>query len=201
MSENTTPEIMSLSQFNKHMGFKGRYVYQLRDEGRLVLAADGKSVLVAQSIARIQATRDPSRAAVAERHAQTRGYEIGGSENTGESDSNADGESVGSYDFQGGKAKKEHFAALREEAAYHKEIGNLMDADEAIGAFADAGAKVAAVLDAVPATVGPMLAGLDQAEVLRVLTEQMDIARSELAVAMTKLAEEIASRRAGGGEQ
>ena len=201
MTDNTTPEIMSLSQFNKHMGFKGRYVYQLRDEGRLVLATDGKSVLVAQSIARIQETKDPSRSAVAERHAQTRGYEIGGLESSDENASSVDGESASSYDFQGGKAKKEHFAALREEAAYHKDIGNLMDADEAIGAFADAGAKVAAVLDAVPATVGPMLAGLDQAEVIRVLTEQMDIARSELAGAVTKLADEIASRRVGGGEQ
>lgn len=201
MTERTIPEAMSLSQFNKHMGFKGRYVYQLRDEGRLVLAADGKSVLVAQSIARIQETKDPSRAAVADRHAQARGYEIGCPENNEEIDSSADAQSAGSYDFQGGKAKKEHFAALREEAAYHKEIGNLMDADEAIGAFADAGAKVAAVLDAVPATVGPLLAGLAQAEVLRVLTEQMDIARSELSLAMSKLAEEITKRRAGGAEQ
>lgn len=200
MTEQTTPEVMTLSQFNKHMGFKGRYVYQLRDEGRLVLAADGKSVLVAQSIARIQETKDPSRAAVAERHAQARGYEIGGFEKSDENACSADGESAASYDFQGGKAKKEHFAALREEAAYHKEIGNLMDADEAIGAFADAGAKVAAVLDAVPATVGPMLAGLGQVEVIRVLTEQMDIARSELSVAMSKLAAEIAQRR-GGAEQ
>lgn len=200
MTDIVIPEIMTLSQFNKHMGFKGRYVYQLRDEGRLVLAVDGKSVLVAESVARIQATKDPSRAGVAERHAQERGYEIGALDKEEKNDSNADGESAGSYDFQGGKAKKEHYAALREEAAYHKEIGNLMDADEAIGAFADAGAKVAAILDAVPATVGPMLAGLDQAEVMRVLTEQMDIARSELAGAMTKLADEIANRRAGGGD-
>ncbi|BCX53716.1 hypothetical protein CTYAZ2_32960 [Comamonas testosteroni] len=201
MTEHTIPETMSLSQFNKHMGFKGRYVYQLRDEGRLVLAADGKSVLVAQSIARIQETKDPSRAAVAERHAQARGYEIGTPENGEKSEEESGAESASSYDFQGGKAKKEHFAALREEAAYHKEIGNLMDADEAIGAFADAGAKVAAVLDAVPATVGPMLAGLDQNEVLRVLTEQMDIARSELSGALSKLADDIAKRRAGGAEQ
>lgn len=200
MTEHTIPETMSLSQFNKHMGFKGRYVYQLRDEGRLMLAPDGKAVLVAESIARIQATKDPSRAGVADRHAQARGYEVGGSGSTEESASSADGEIASSYDFQGGKAKKEHFAALREEAAYHKEIGNLMDADEAMGAFADAGAKLAAVLDAVPATVGPMLAGLAQAEVIRVLTEQMDIARSELSSAMSKLAEEIAKRRAGGVE-
>lgn len=201
MTENTIPEIMSLSQFNKHMGFKGRYVYQLRDEGRLVLATDGKSVLVAESLARIQETKDPSRAAVADRHAKARGYEIGASEEAEKIDSSADETSASSYDFQGGKAKKEHYAALREEAAYHKDIGNLMDADEAIGAFADAGAKVAAVLDAVPATVGPMLAGLDPSEVIRVLTEQMDIARSELSGAMSKLAEEIAKRRVGGAEQ
>ncbi|MEG2049814.1 MAG: hypothetical protein RR100_23430, partial [Comamonas sp.] len=144
---------------------------------------------------------DPSRAAVAERHAQARGYEVGGSENSEKNDAGADAESAASYDFQGGKAKKEHYAALREEAAYHKEIGNLMDADEIMGAFADAGAKVAAVLDAVPATVGPMLAGLAQAEVIRVLTEQMDIARSELSIAVAKLAAEVAQRRSGGVDQ
>ena len=200
MTDHTIPQTLSLSEFNKFMGFKGRYVYQLRDEDRLVLTQDGKAVLVTESIARIQATKDPSRAAVADRHAKARGYEIGEPETGEKSDSSPEDEIASSYDFQGGKAKKEHFAALREEAAYHKEIGNLMDADEAMGAFADAGAKVAAVLDAVPATVGPMLAGLEQAEVIRVLTEQMDIARSELSTAVGKLAADIGQRRGGAAQ-
>ena len=54
------------------------------------------------------------------------------------------------------------------------------------------------MLDAVPATVGPMLAGLDQAEVMRILGEQMDIARAEMAAALTKLAQEVEERQQQG---
>lgn len=198
--------VMSIGQFNKHMGYKGRYAYELAHAGRLVMAEDGKHVLVAESIQRINETKDPSRKGVADRHAQERGYEVGGtpvvpaaeSEKQEESAPNAGAPSGDSYKFQDAKAKKEHYAALREENAYRKEAGELMEAGEAVGAFADAAAKVAGVLDAVPATVGPMLAGLDQAEVIRVLGEQMDIARAEMAAAINKLAAEMEERQKGG---
>lgn len=202
----SNPNIMSIGAFNKHMGYKGRYAYELAHAGRLVMAEDGKHVLVAESIQRINETKDPSRQGVADRHAQERGYEVGGaavvSEGDGEKSeelaSNAGTASADSYKFQDAKAKKEHYAALREENAYRKEAGELMEAAEALGAFADAAAKVSGVLDAVPATVGPMLADLDQAEVMRILGEQMDIARTEMAAAITKLAADIEERQKGG---
>lgn len=201
----SNPNIMSIGAFNKHMGYKGRYAYELAHAGRLVMAEDGKHVLVAESIQRINETKDPSRQGVADRHAQERGYEVGGAavvsegdgEKTEELASNVGAASADSYKFQDAKAKKEHYAALREENAYRKEAGELMEAAEALGAFADAAAKVAGVLDAVPATVGPMLAGLDQAEVMRILGEQMDIARAEMAAALTKLAQEVEERQQG----
>lgn len=196
--------IMSIGQFNAHMGYKGRYAYQLAKEGRLVFAPDGKHVLVAESIQRIEATRDPSRQSVADRHAKERGYSVStqGAPNNGlqgETPATQGGVSADSYQYQDSKAKKEHYAALREEAAYRKDIGELMEADEALGAFADAGAKVAAVLDAVPATVGPMLVGQSQDEVMRILAEQMDIARAEMSAAINKLAAEIEERQKQGG--
>lgn len=205
MSDSQVIQPMTLSQFNKHMGYKGRYAYELHKAGRLVMTEDGRHVLVAESIQRINDTRDPSRAGVAERHAKERGYSVSGEGATGngiedESAANQEGKSAGSYQFQDARAKKEHFAALREENAYRKEAGELMEAAEVIGAFADAAAKVAGVLDAVPATVGPMLAGLDQAEVLRILTEQMDTARGEMAAALNKLAAEIEERQQGGSQ-
>jgi hypothetical protein len=43
------PETLTLSEFNRHMGYKGRFVYQLRNEGRLVMTEDGKLVRVAES--------------------------------------------------------------------------------------------------------------------------------------------------------
>lgn len=198
MTESRIPDTLSVSAFNKYMGYKGRYAYELHKTGRLVMTDDGKLVRVAESIRKIEETKDPSRAGVAARHAAARGQNLttleGGPDGQGVED---DADTKDSYHFQDSKAKREHFAALREENAYRKEAGQLMDADEAIGAFADAGAKIASVLDAVPSTVGPMLAGLPADEVLRVLTEQMDIARGELAGAINKLAEEIEKRRQG----
>lgn len=201
--------IMSIGQFNSHMGYKGRYAYQLAKDGRLVLADDGKHVLVAESIKRIEETRDPSRSAVTERHALGRGYAVGGP-GTAEDDEAQDGAQVppqrpgavagaaaGSYQFQDARAKKEHYAALREEASFRKEAGELIEVGEVTGAFADAAAKVAGVLDALPATVGPMLAGQTQEEVMRVLGEQMDIARAEMAAAINKLAADIEERQKG----
>ena len=198
----TGTNVMSIGQFNTHMGYKGRYAYQLAKEGRLVFAPDGKHVLVAESIKRIEATRDPSRQGVADRHAKERGYSVStqGAPDKGlqgEAAENQGAASADSYQYQDAKAKKEHYAALREEAAYRKEMGELMDAGEVLGAFADAGAKVAGVLDALPATVGPMLVGQSQEEVMRILAEQMDIARAEMAAALNKLAAEVEERQKG----
>ncbi len=63
---------MSFAEFARHAGFKPSYVTQLKREGRLVLSDDGKAVKAAESLARIQETRDPSKAAVAARHAAAR---------------------------------------------------------------------------------------------------------------------------------
>lgn len=199
---DTTPATMTLSAFNAHMGWKGRYVYELKKAGRLVMTEDGKRVLVAESIARVEATRDPSRAGVAQRHADNRGYFVSGNrlqsnESMEKNSQNEIAESGGSYQFQESKAKREHFAALREEAAYRKEAGELMLSGEVIGTFSDAAAKLAGILDAVPATVGPLLAGLGQEDILRILTEQMDVARAEMAAALHKLTEEIKDRQKG----
>ena len=211
----STNNIMSIGQFNSHMGYKGRYAYQLAKEGRLVLADDGKHVLVAESIKRIEETRDPSRSAVTERHALGRGYAVGGPGAAEDDEAQAGalvptqrpgvgagagadaGAGAGNYQFQDARAKKEHYAALREEASFRKEAGELIEVGEVTGAFADAAAKVAGVLDALPATVGPMLAGQSQEEVMRVLGEQMDIARAEMAAAINKLAADIEERQKG----
>lgn len=203
MSEQRThPEEMSLSEFNKHMGYRGRFVYQLKNEQRLVLSADGKRVRVSESIQRINETKDPSRAGVTARHAATRQAAVAaldGDAADGEDGGQPDGaQAGGGYSFQDGKAKREHYAALREENAYLKEVGQLMDTEEVVGAFADAGARVGAVLDAVPASIGPMLVGQPAEEIVRILEDQMDMARAELAAAVEKLAGEIAKRRAGG---
>lgn len=196
------PEEMSLGEFNRHMGYKGRFAWQLKNEQRLVMSDDGKRVRVADSIRLINETKDPSRAAVAARHAAGREHALASApdepEDGGEGTSTEPGATGNGFKFHDGKAKREHYAALREENAYFKEVGKLMDADEVLGVFADAGARVGAVLDTVPASVGPMLVGQPAEEIVRILEDQMDVARAELASAMEKLATEISKRRKEG---
>ncbi|KFJ13046.1 hypothetical protein DR66_4040 [Delftia acidovorans] len=203
MSEHRMhPEEMSLGEFNRHMGYKGRFAWQLKNEQRLVMSDDGKRVRVADSIRLINETKDPSRAAVAARHAAGRQGALASAPEEPEDDSESavsePGATGSGFKFHDGKAKREHYSALREEIAYFKEVGQLMDADEALGAFADAGARVGAVLDTVPASVGPMLVGQPAEEIVRILEDQMDVARAELAVAVEKLAAEISKRRKEG---
>lgn len=55
------PAECSQSDFAELIKVKPPYVTRLKQKGRLVLTADGKRVLVAESIARIRAARDPAR--------------------------------------------------------------------------------------------------------------------------------------------
>ena len=62
---------VSRSEFARLLGVKPSYVTQLAKDNRLALDAEGR-VLVDASRARILETRDPSKAAVAARHAAAR---------------------------------------------------------------------------------------------------------------------------------
>ncbi len=66
------PETLTPRQLAERLGYKPHYGNQLAKDGRFVFAPDGKRVLVAESIARFNATKDPSKQGVADRHAATR---------------------------------------------------------------------------------------------------------------------------------
>ena len=73
---DSAPEVLGFQAFAQRIMRAPSYVTQLRKAGRLVLSADGKGVLVAESIKLIADTSDPSRAGVQARHAAQR--EAGG---------------------------------------------------------------------------------------------------------------------------
>ena len=58
--------------FARQVGFSRARIHQLKEAGRLVMAADGKRVDVEASIARMAETADPGRMDVTERHAANR---------------------------------------------------------------------------------------------------------------------------------
>jgi hypothetical protein len=171
-----TPAILSVPAFAEHIGCKRHYGYELKKDGRLVMAADGKNVLVAESIARIAATRDPAKQGVAERHAHDRGAHVDTGHATATDDQDDPGEqpTVNGYNFQVSKAKREHYAAEREHTTYLKEAGQLMERSEVVAAFAVAGTTLRSKLEGWQATLPPQLAGRDEAAIRIVLADQVE---------------------------
>lgn len=196
------PETLSVPEFSEYIGCKRTYAYQLKKEGRLVLTDDGKMVRVAESIARIAETRDPSKLGVANRHAQTRGAQAmtghtAQQTEAGNVDAEQDAETEieakpGSraYDFQTAKAKREHWAAEREHAAWRKEAGELMEKGDVVSAFADAGATLRGRLEAWTATLPPQLVGRDESAIRATLTDQVERLLLDLADKFNRMAGE-----------
>lgn len=172
---DATHTVMTVPEFSQHLGYGRTYGYQLKKEGRLVLNADGR-VLVAESIARIDETKDPARKAVVDRHAAARAVDAAEERASGESDAEEAGAVAGGYDYdyQRAKAKREHYAAAREHTLYLREAGQLMERGQVLAAFAHAGALLRARLEGMPATVAPMLIGRDEPSLHAVLVDQVE---------------------------
>lgn len=180
----STTTTMSVPEFSEHIGCKRTYAYQLKKEGRLVLTDDSKMVKVAESIARIAATRDPAHQGVADRHAAERGApaQTGHAANADPAPPVGEGSDapVPSYDFQSSKAKREHWAAEREHADYRKAAGELMEHTEHIAAMAHMGATVRAALEGWANMLPPQLVGLDESAIRTTLIGQVEHILSEL---------------------
>lgn len=164
--------LMTVPEFSRHLGYGRTYGYQLRNEGRLVLAEDGR-VKVAESIARIEATRDPARQGVAARHAAARDRDDA-ADLDGDAERRITARNNSPYSYSDSKAKREHYAAAREHAAYLREAGELMDRGRVLAAFANAGAMLRSRLEGLSAMVAPMLIGRDEASIHAVLADQME---------------------------
>lgn len=181
-----TPEAVTQGEFARRIGCKPGYVTDLKKNDRLVMTPDGRRVLVEASIARIHATRDPSKAGVAERHAAQRGSALasptapaGGSSSphSDEQDPeiNGDADTEENPRFQTWKARRERAAALREEIKLTEEAGEYLRRDEAVGVVSQAFVATRAALESMPDSIAPMLAmESDQTRVRAILIEEFE---------------------------
>lgn len=187
----------TFAEFAKLLRVKPSAVTQLKAADRLLLTEDGKRVRVDASLARIRETADPSKAAVAARHAAGRG------EPTGYADPSLSDEGEGSEDdddsasselpgYQKSKAKREHYLALQEQRAYEVEIGKLLDAEQVASAVTSGVRRLREALERLPADLAPELAA----------TADEDQVRDRLAEAVEHALEDLSRRFAmiGKGE-
>lgn len=185
---STVPDtVMDLTAFCARINVKRSYGTQLKKEGRLVLTPDGKGVLVEASIARIEATRDPSKAGVAARHAAERGATADtGHQGDPEEPDDTPSPDPAQYSYQSSKAKREHWAAEREHAAYRKEAGELIERSVHVAAFAALGATVRAKLEAWAAILPPQLVGRDESAIGALIADQVAQVLAEISAAALK---------------
>lgn len=207
----THPETLPLRQFCDHIGVKPSYGAELKKTGRLVLAEDGKTVLVAQSIARIEETRDPSKAGVAARHAAERGAaaRTGHAETelnqvqahadsaqaatetiaptTAPQPPEGEGAARG-YDYQNSKAKREHFAAMEAEASYRQKMRELLDAGEVRAAMVEVLTVLRTSIEGLPYNLAPVLAATsDEAQIKSLMSAEVEHALKTAADSLAKL--------------
>lgn len=181
-------ETATARELAERLGFKPHYGHQLVKDGRFVLAPDGKRVLVAESLARYQATKDPSKQGVADRHAKAR--EGRASQAEAPTDEPAgDFADVPMYDYHNAKAKREHWAAEREHALWRKEAGELMERSEVVAMMADAGATIRGKLESWASVLPPQLVGRDEAAVRATISDQVEQLLSDMVEKFQKMAE------------
>lgn len=193
MSE-AKPE-MGFAEFARHLGVRPSYITQLKREGRLVLTDDGRAVKVAESLALIDSTRDPSKAAVAARHAAARASSAASSETPAPpappadptDDDEPDAGLLVRHDYQAARAKREHIAAEIAELEFRKLAGELIEVSALRPVLAGAVATLCAALDRIEHDVVPVLVGLDE-EAMRVqIRDYVDTVRSDLSESFAKM--------------
>ena len=188
----TGDEIITVREFAVREGYKPNYGHELAKTGRLVMAPDGKHCLARASHERFRASKDPSKQGVVERHAAAREASAAAVPQAPADAGQDDQDNVALYDFQNAKAKREHWAAEREHAAYRKEAGELMERGDVVAAFADAGATVRSRLESLSSTLPPQLAGRDEGTIRAMLADQVEQVLRELADKFARMAGDAA---------
>lgn len=180
---------MRFAEFARHLGVRPSYITELRKAGRLVLTDDAKAVKVAESLALIDSTRDPSRSAVAARHASARGRsEV----DVSAVEPSADHEDIGPvtdtrYDYQAARAKREYLAAETAELEFRKQAGELIEVSALQSVLADAAATICASLDRIEHDLVPALKGLSEEEMRLHVREYIDSVRADLSESFAKM--------------
>jgi len=195
----TAADTASFAGFARLLGVKPQAVTALRHAGRLVLTADGKRVDVAASQQRLRDTADPSKAGVVARHAAERAAKAA---TAGEPSAPAPGaaagdgepDGAGNADYQGSRARREHYQALEVQRAYEVAIGKLMDAGEVAAAVASAATTLRSSLESLPDVLGPQLAAItDEAQARATLAEAIEHALEECSRQFSNIARQISA--------
>lgn len=190
------PATASFKEFAQIAKFKPSYITQLKGEGRLVLTDDGKRVRVAESLQRIADTKDPSKIAVARRHAAEREAAAtqaaadadgdGASSEPGVTAAKAKSDDAG---YQHWRERSERAKALQAERENAIAEGKLLAADDVAHVVRGSVVTLRTRLESIPDTLAPQLAVVsEEAKVRTLLASAIEHALNELERQFNQLA-------------
>jgi hypothetical protein len=192
------PEVVTFSEFARIANVKASYVTSLRQAGRLVLTDDGKKVRVAESLDRIEATRDPARAHVAARHAAARAPGVspssaseGAAPAGADEAEDVDGEAMASPDtpYSSHRAEREKWQAAMARRDYELSMRELIPIKEVEGAIAKMATVLRKDLEHLPDILAPQIAPLnDEQRIRQVLAESIEGALAEASRQLKRIA-------------
>jgi len=167
------------AEFARRNGWSRSHVTGLKHAGRLVMTDDGKRVLVKESLARIEATRDPNRDDVARRHEAERKQEA-------PAPSPMDDRVSATY--QQSRAVKERYLALQAKAEYEERIGKLVGVEQVKKSAADIGALLKSTLENMQDQLSAEMAPEDDPEcIYALLGERFEMLLTDIADAVGKI--------------
>lgn len=179
--------LMSQAEFARHIGKTPGYITQQKASGRIVM--QGRMVNVEETIKLIAETSDPSKAGVADRHAQEREQKQTSQPISGPAGQVLDditGKAGSAY--QQARAMKEKYAAMQAKIAYEKEVGILLVAHDVMLAVADGDAIIRNRLESLPDMLAPQLAAeMDEQKIRALLMDHIEHLLGELSQSFHKL--------------
>lgn len=179
------PETLTPREFAARLGYKPHYGNQLAKDGRLVFAPDGKRVLVQESIARFNATKDPSRQGVADRHAAGR---VGQGDAAANTKNEAEQEEEVGKTYHASKAIKEKYLALAARRDYEKSIKLLTCTHDVYFHVENAFTVCRVQLERIPSSLAPQLAAINnESEINTLLTNHIEHILSIMSNEIAKL--------------
>lgn len=184
--------ILTQAKFARHLGISKSSVQSMKKNNRLVMTAAGL-VDVEASEALIRETADPSKVAVAARHAAKRAEKAAAvdvqktAKTAAEAGEPEAPEVPGTPDYQKARARKESANADLAEMEARTRAGQLMETAAVMAAVADAGATIRTHLATLPAILAPQLAMMtDENQIRLLLEDHIEQAMGELVERLDK---------------
>ncbi|MDN5937872.1 MAG: hypothetical protein L0H83_04355, partial [Salinisphaera sp.] len=197
MAPTAAPDTATFGEFAALLGFRRSYVTQLRKDGRLVLDGAGR-ILVAATRERIAATADPSKAAVAQRHAANRAAPVTAPAAAGETPDDADAirhriedATTAGMTYQAARAIKERYAAMAAKRDYEFSMQQLLNAEDVRQTVLGAITTLRSRMESMPDMLAPQAAALtDDGAIRALLSGHIEHALEETARELRAMAPE-----------